>query len=735
MFRSPLIPALACLLALPHAAAAQQQTLKQADIGRTASSPVIDGQLSPGEWSAATPISNLHQVQPDEYSAPSQRTVWYVMYDDETLYIAAQAFDDEPDRISAQQLRQGADLEDDDRLRVIIDAFNNKRSGYSFALNPRGVREDGIYTNGTQLSDDWEGIWRGASAINDEGWLMEMAIPFNTLTFDPTNDTWGLNLSRDIRRDSEVIAWSSINGEIDPTVSGELMGFEDINQGKGLDIIPSISAVSTRDYAADTTDDEFNPSLDINYKLTPSLNGTLTLNTDFAATEVDDRQVDLSRFSLFFPEKRSFFLTDFDIFQFGGITGGGGGGDSLIGNGSGPNALPFFSRRIGLSDDRTPVDLTGGIKVSGRLGSTDVGALYVRQDDFEDIDASDLYVARVVQSVLEESALGAIFTSGNPTSNDNATTAGADFIYRNTRLPGGRTMEAQAWAQMTDTGDLDDDNRAYNFSIGFPANEGLGGGFQYHVVEENFAPALGFANRTNVELIAGEVDYRWINPDSQWFQRVRPSIEFERWEFKDTGQLQSQEVEIQPIRISTANGAFYRVFYEAAKERLLPGEQPLDSIDILIPPGEYSFDRVGAFFRTPQYKKLWVGFRYDDGDYFNGTRTDYRAFLGWTPSEHVAFQLETDTIDFRFPGQRVITRQYSLENTLAFNSQWSLITLAQYDNVSDNLGINMRLRYNRAAGQDFWFVINHSMLEEIPGEGFRSEQTQATAKIRYTFRY
>ncbi len=734
MIRPSLIIAISCFAAVPTWA---QQSVKQAQISRTDAAPLIDGVLNDEEWATATIIDDLHQVQPDEFSTPSQRTEWYVMYDAATLYVAARAFDTEPNEIAALQLRQGAELDDDDRLRVIVDAFNNKRSGYSFALNPYGVREDGIYTNGTRLSGDWEGIWRGAASINEQGWVMEMAIPFNTLTFDPQNDTWGINLARDIRRSSEAIAWSSVNGSIDPTVSGELSGIRDISQGKGLDVIPSVSATHDKDFIANATDSDLKPSLDINYKLTPSLNGTLTINTDFAATEVDDRQVDLTRFSLFFPEKRSFFLTDFDIFQFGGITGGGGGGggNNLIGNGSGPNALPFFSRRIGLSDDSTPVDLIGGIKLSGRIGGTDVGALYVRQDEFEAIDASDLYVARVVQGVLEESSVGAIFTSGDPTANSSSTTAGVDFIYRNTRLPNSRTMEAQVWAQSSDTDGLSGDNAAYNFSIGFPATEGLGGGFQYHVVEENFAPALGFANRTNVELMAAEVDYRWINSDSKWFQRIRPSIEFERWDFIDTGELQSQEIEIQPIRVGTSNGGFYRVFYQAFKERLLPGEQPLDAIGITLAPGEYSFDRVGAFFLTPQYRELWMGFRIDDGDFFSGKRRFYRTFIGWTPNKHVAFQLEGDYFDFRFPGQRVITRQFSLENTLAFDSKWSLITLAQYDNVSDDLGINMRLRYNRAAGQDFWFVINHNMTEETPGEDFRSVETQATAKIRYTFRF
>ncbi len=164
---------------------------KRFQIKRIASAPAIDGRIGDNEWSGAARISDLHQVYPSEFSTPSARTVWYAGYDDKTLYIAAHAFDDEPDLIVAQTLRQGGSVESDDFLRIIIDAFNNNRSGYSFTLNPNGVRAEAIYATATRPSDDWDGIWRGASARVDDGWTMEMAIPFNTLTFDPANDTWG----------------------------------------------------------------------------------------------------------------------------------------------------------------------------------------------------------------------------------------------------------------------------------------------------------------------------------------------------------------------------------------------------------------------------------------------------------------------------------------------------------------------------------------------------------------
>ena len=318
--------AAAALLTAPIAVAQEAAMQdKRFRINRIAEAPAIDGKIGEAEWAGAARVSDMHEVEPVEFRTPSERTVWYFAFDDDALYVAGYAYDSEPGEISASVLRQGGNLFPDDRMAVIIDPFNNKRSGYSFTLNPNGVREEAIYATATRPSDEWDGIWRGAATKVEDGWTMEMAIPFNTVTFDPEGDTWGINFRRRIARKAEWIAWESQNGQVNPTVSGEAYGFEGMSQGLGLDVIPSASTSYENDRELSTTNSEFNPSLDISYKLTPSINGLITLNTDFAATEVDGRQLDLQRFSLFFPEKRAFFLTDFDIFQFGGVPTGGGG--------------------------------------------------------------------------------------------------------------------------------------------------------------------------------------------------------------------------------------------------------------------------------------------------------------------------------------------------------------------------------------------------------------------------
>ena len=373
-----------------------------------------------------------------------------------TIYnIAAKLWNEQPEEVTAQILRQGSNIEVDDYFGVILDPFHDRRSGYLFQVNPNGVRADAIYENTTQTQANWEGIWEAGASVVEDGWVVEMAIPFKTLSFDPSKEAWGINFTRRLARNNETIGWLSRTQAQNPGVAGVANGFYGLEQGRGLDIVPSVSAGASRDFAINRTDNNSEPSLDIFYKFTPAVTGVLTLNTDFSATEVDDRQVNLTRFSLFFPEKRDFFLQDADIFEFGGIEGGN---NLRIAT---QNGRPFFSRNIGLSASREPVEPDVGAKLTGRVGDWNFGVLSVQQDEFEDVDATNLFVGRAVRNVLEESRVGFIMTDGDPQSNgDNSlagfdfrylNSTGFDFRYLNSRLPGGRTLDGDAWYQRSHT--------------------------------------------------------------------------------------------------------------------------------------------------------------------------------------------------------------------------------------------------------------------------------------------
>ena len=290
---------------------------KTASVNRTTNPPVIDGVLDDATWSVVTPIDDFHQIRPTDGGIPTERTEVYITYDDNYLYVAAQMYDSEPELTISNILLQNSRLGQDDRIAIIIDPFNTGRGGYRFETNANGVRHDMLYQNVSQMNPDWQVIWEVDAQINELGWSMEMRIPFKTLPFDNNVSTWGFNFSRSIRRKGEEVAWVSRNRSYNPGIVGKVSGFTGMDQGMGLDVVPSFLLNARENYEDDVSSTSAEPSLDAFYRITPSLNASITINTDFSATEVDDRQVDLSRFGLFFPEKRDFFLNDSDLFEFG----------------------------------------------------------------------------------------------------------------------------------------------------------------------------------------------------------------------------------------------------------------------------------------------------------------------------------------------------------------------------------------------------------------------------------
>src|SRR5690606_26919483 len=258
-------------------------------------------------------------------------------------------------------------------------------SGYFFGINPHGVRFDGLYRNVSEYYSDWDGIFHAATQVYEDSWTVEYEIPFKTLSFDPNSDTWGLNFSRSVQQRNEDIAWVTRNRRWDPSSAGLMTGVEGLKQGIGLDIMPSATVIDARTFGPSASDTELEPSLDVDYKIAPAMNALLTIITDFSATEVDDRQVNLTRFNLFFPEKRDFFLREADIFEFGRI--GASNGNGAVSGAERQNARPFFSRRIGLDGTGQLVDLEYGGKVSGRIGGRfEIGALSIRQDEIPGLD-------------------------------------------------------------------------------------------------------------------------------------------------------------------------------------------------------------------------------------------------------------------------------------------------------------------------------------------------------------
>jgi hypothetical protein len=721
------------------AATAQEagaESLKTVRVVRVDTPPVIDGVLDEAIWDQAEVITDFHQIRPGDGVAPSEPTELYLLYDDDAFYIGARMYDSEPELIAAPTIRHGQGLGSDDRLVVIIDPFNTRRGGYRFETNANGIRHDALYQTFSSFQSDWTVIWDTAASIFETGWMAELAIPFKSLPFDPETEEWGFNFGRGIRRRGEEMAWVSRNRQYNPSIVGLATGMTEMDQGLGLDVVPAMSLTRQHEFDPGVRDSRIEPSLDVFYRLTPSLNAALTINTDFSATEVDNRQVNLTRFSLFFPEKRDFFLNDADLFLFGGIGGGGNNdGNQASSRPSRENARPFFSRRIGLSAAGTPVDLEYGGRVSGRVGRWNVGSLAIRQDSFETIDASNLFVGRITANVLEESKVGMIATDGDPQSNLDNSVVGLDFRYVNSRLSGDRVLEADAWYQRSDTEGLDGDDGAFGFALGMPNNEGFRGGIGYKEVEANFNPAMGFVNRSNIRDLTADAGYRHYFGDGL-LQRVFFGIDAQQIDVLGGG-LQSEIVKFRLLEIETNSRDEFEASYTTNEEVVTTAFTIYEDQTrvVQIQPGRYSFDEAEIGFETGNQRRLSGGLSYLSGDFYNGRRENVGVGFGWQKSRNFTMSLNYDYNDIELPQGSFITRLVSLDTEYALSSTLYWVSLVQYDNVSEEIGINTRLQWIPKAGQEGFIVLNHNLRDPDKDNSFASDFSDLSIKFKYTFRF
>ncbi|MGY8789799.1 MAG: DUF5916 domain-containing protein [Pseudomonadales bacterium] len=705
----------------------QDAERKRVNIARIDSEPNIDGVLDEAFWQQATVLTDMHQFQPVDHAEPSERSEFYLAYNERFLYVGARLYDSDPSGINARQLVQGQNMQFDDAFEFILDTFNNGRTGYHFQVNPNGIRREGVYDQPNNLNRDWTGIWLVESRIDDEGWTAEVAIPFNTLNFDPDTEEWGFTIARTIARKREELAWSSFNRNINPTTTGLITGIRDIRQGVGLDIIPSIAMANSEDHLVGTKDDRVDPSLNVFYKITPNLTGAVTLNTDFSATEVDNRQVNLSRFSLFFPEKRDFFLQDVDIFSFGGLGGGGSYNNNQ-------NGIPFYSRRLGLSRSGQAVDIDAGVKLTGRVGQWNVGTLAVQQGDFDGLDGQSLFVGRAAVNVLSESSVGAIVTQGDPNSEIDNTLAGMDFRYQNTRFSDRYTMSGNAWYQQSDTDGLTGDDKAYGMRINFDTqSNGLGGNAGYSYIGEDFNPALGFANQRGIESYSLMGRYRYNFIGHSLLRTYNLFSRFTQDRNLATGDLVSENIFGRILNLNTHRGDQFGIGFSRNREGL---DQNFEiRPGIVIPAGKYTFTSLNAQLQFANQRNFAPSIQVNIGEFYEGDRTQYSVGVQWRPDEHLFMNFRYNYQDIELPQGEFVVRVASANVNYAFNSKWSWVNLVQYDNVSSSVGLNSRLRWNPQAGENLFVVINYGFDSEGTFDRLSREKSEIALKYTKTFRF
>tara|TARA_R110002110_G_scaffold415781_1_gene655676 strand:+ start:28465 stop:30675 length:2211 start_codon:yes stop_codon:yes gene_type:complete len=733
----PLRLGLALSVSLAVNAQAQEtnnpENLKEFRATRVATPPVLDGRLDDDVWQQSDMIDDFHQISPGDGTATSQPTQVYMVYTEDALYIGARMYDSNPEQIAAPTIRHNQGLGGDDRLVLILDPFNTRRVGYRFETNLNGVRHDALYESVSSFDANWTVIWDVATDTFEDGWIAEIEIPFKTLPFDPNIDTWGFNFGRGIRRLGEEMAWVSYNRTYNPSIVGLATGLEGMNQGVGLDIVPSMSINQQRTFNPNSKETNYDPSLDVFYRLTPSLNAALTVNTDFSATEVDDREVNLTRFNLFFPEKRDFFLNDADLFQFGSI--GSGNANQATTQGSRQNARPFFSRNIGIDQNGAQVDLEYGGRISGRVGRWNIGTLAVRQDASGSVDASNLFVGRFSANVLDESSLGVIITDGDPKSNIDNSVYGVDFRYLNTRLASGQQIEGDIWYQQSETTGLDGDDAAWGVGIASPNNSGWRGRLGMKEIQRNFNPALGYINRSNVRDYNAKIGYTHF-PASDYWQEAFMGIDAHRVNVIDGG-LQSQELKFRLLEMESNARDGFDLGYTRYRENVLAPftiySEP--SRSVVVTPGDYEFDTYDFTLSTGSQREFSGEITYEAGDFYNGEQQEISTEFSWNQSRYFAMSLNYDWTDVELPQGSFIARLTSLNTQVAFTPNLYWISLLQYDNLSENMGINTRIQWIPEAGQEGFIVLNYNIADEDKDNTFHSVFSDFSIKFKYTFRY
>ena len=720
----------------------------RAQATHTTEPPIIDGILDDAVWQQAEIVSEFTQVEPVEGEKPSFRTEVRFLTTDDSLFVSLRAYDPDPGAIVANLMGRDQLFLFDDSFSLVLDTFHDHRNGYFIQVNPHGGRRDGTF-EGNSFAQSWDGIWYAKARIDGQGWTAEIELPYQTFSFRPGEGTWGLNMTRRVRRFNEEDRWADPTRDrilINVSRAGVLEGLQGAQQGLGLDAVPSGTAAYINDtIGEDDRKVELEPSFDARYRLLPSLTASVTANTDFSQTALDSAQINMSRFELFFPEQREFFLQDSGIFSFAGL-------DKI-------NGMPFFSRRIGLAESGDTTRILGGGKLTGRIGRFNIGALNIQQDGNEGVRDTNLSVLRVSANVLEESKVGFIVTHGDPLSNDSNLLGGLDFNYRSNDLVPGRVFATSVWVQQsfsgTSEGEYPDRSTAFGGLISYP-NDKVNWRFGYEELQQGFNPALGFANRTDIRFYAFNYRYRFRPTDSAIHTldvRSNGNLTTDR-----NNIVRSGKISFQPFKISNQIDDSIELGVTHMYENI--SDPFFITGHIGVPDSEYHFASVHLDLKSSRNRKLRGSLTIGYGGFYDGTGVRIAPTLEWRPSPHFLFGVDYDERQFfgvracsgavdglgdPLECARNLSGDSTIRNTdfatrvgrfrvqINFTTDISWETFAQYDNVSDQVAAQSRFRWIIEEGRDLYLVVGQDF-DASPGD-FRVGQTELVVKLRWTLRF
>ncbi len=612
-------------------------------------------------------------------------------------------------------MARDASHDSDDRITFTLDTFADRRNGYIFVVSAAGGKRDGLIES-TRTRWEWDGLWTAKTRVDDLGWTAEIAIPMKTLSFDDAVTAWGFNIERFIRRKNESVRWATPTRNSGVAImndAGEIRDLADLAQGVGLTIKPFLTAKAD----LSSGDLKFEPGIDIFYKITPSTTAALTINTDFAEAEVDQRRVNLTRFPLFFPEKRAFFLEDSGIFEFGGIN---------------QSPRPFFSRRIGIVRGEQQ-DILAGMRVTGRTGGLRFGVLNVQMKDNDQLGKKNLGVLRLKHDVGNESSVGLIATNGAPGNRGNNQLLGFDYNYVNSDALGGR-VSADIWAMATydDPADAEGENDdPYAVGGRFSWNADPWSLFLFAAeVGNDFQPRLGFVQRPGAREFASRGSYTWRPEDDGWIRSISTSLGGSTYTNLGT-EIQSANLDLPRVTLTTEPGDSFSLVALLDREKL---DNPFEIVDgITIPTGSYNNTGWRTGFATSNARQLAVQMNYSERGFYNGSRKDTFVSATFRPTAALAIsgeyflnEIDLDTGDFT-------VRTARTRAIVQLSPELSWDTTLQWDNQSDQAGLNSRVRYEFRPGQEVFVVYNEGF--DVEDNQFESLSRGVTVKLGLTFRF
>ena len=713
---------------------------------RTDRPPVIDGDLSDGVWVQASPSADFRQREPEEGGVPSEGTEVRVLYDDRHLYFALRCFDSEPERITATRMRRDGGLDEDDHVQIVLDTYDNRRGGYLFRTNPLGAQFDALLTDeGRTLNDAWNAVWACGARRDSLGWTAELSIPFDQLRYPDSDEArWGINVGRTIKRRNEEIfllpppqSFGFRGGQRTSQLAA-LTGLGRLQRRSQREVVPYLLTGTQRAFEGlDSSEDPFvDIGADVKIGVSRGLTLDLSYNTDFAQVESDRAEVNLTRFSLFFPEKRSFFLEGAGIFAVGERQG------RLSDR---PPTVLFYSRRIGIQEGHE-VPVSYGAKLSGRVGSWEIGALnmmtepalfrdeveedryltdsgvWLDDDDLDELDDAArgglsfvdtvtaemidtvdvertlFNVLRVKRDILGRSSVGLMLTDKNPGEEGDYNRAlGVDanlsFHEGSTNLTG---FAAQTW-----TPGSQEANRAWYLEFDRRAGD-VELSASYLDVGDDFDPEIGFVPRTDIRRLRSRLRYR-PRPDTPWVRRYSTGVEWLHLLDRDNG-LQTREVR-GSFFLQTEAGDWIGIQAQERFERLDDDFEIHDDIDISV--GDYTFREVGLRLFLSSKRRLGGRLGLKAGDFFDGSRRRVDAEATWKASDRFNLESKYEVNQVQLPAGDFIAQRVSERVLWTLSPEFYVRGLFQWDSQRHVVGGNVLLSYRYRPGSDLFVVYNH----------------------------